>query len=295
MNTTSRLPYDIAVVGLGITGTHQITREVEETIRRSRQTFVIDMAVSVIDYLKTLCPDVVDLMHAQKVGSHRRLIYRRMASTVIAAALEKPPVCFATYGHPKMYCHPTTLIQRAARVLDLKVEVFPGVSSLDTLLVDLNVDPGFDGLQVYDATDLIVRRRPLQNDVSCVIMQAPIVLEAFNNGKPPKRDNLQLLQNYLLEFYPPDQKVVIVISKTHPLVEPVTQKLELGNLATALQKGLLVGTLFIPPVKHRDVVDQKLADKMKIPDAKPGSTPTKPRRKKPGKRYGKPKIGPQQP
>jgi uncharacterized protein YabN with tetrapyrrole methylase and pyrophosphatase domain len=251
------------------------------------------MSVSVIDYLKTLCPDVVDLMHAPKPGGHRRLAYRRMASTVIAAALEKPPVCFATYGHPKMYCHPTTLIQRAARVLDLKVEVLPGVSSIDTLLVDLNIDPGFDGLQVYDATDLVVRRRPLQNDVSCVIMQAPIVLEAFNNGKPAKRDNLQLLQNYLLEFYPPEQKVVIVISKTHPLVEPVTQKIELGNLASALQKGLLVGTLFIPPVKHRDVADQKLADKMKIPDAAPA--PTKRPAKKPKKRYGKPKIGPQQP
>ncbi|HEV2834369.1 MAG TPA: SAM-dependent methyltransferase, partial [Pyrinomonadaceae bacterium] len=182
MKNTNRVPYDIAVVGLGMTGTHQITREAEETIRRSRQTFVIDMAVSVLDYLKTLCPDVVDLRRAQKPGVHRRLTYRRMASIVIDAAIEKPPVCFATYGHPKMYCHPTTLIQRAATVLGLKVVVLPGVSSLDTLLIDLNLDPGFDGLQVYDATDLVVRGRPLQNDVSCVIMQAPIVLEPFNNG-----------------------------------------------------------------------------------------------------------------
>jgi hypothetical protein len=28
------LPFDIAIVGLGIVGIHQVTREVEETIRR---------------------------------------------------------------------------------------------------------------------------------------------------------------------------------------------------------------------------------------------------------------------
>src|SRR5215218_7416757 len=133
MNALTRLPYDIAIVGLGITGAHQITREVEETVRRCTRTFVSDASVGVIDYLKTLCPEVTDLMPMYAAGTHRRLIYRRMASVVVAAAMEKSPVCFAAYGHPKMFCHPTTLIQRGARVLGLKVEVLPGISSLDTL------------------------------------------------------------------------------------------------------------------------------------------------------------------
>ncbi|HXT70750.1 MAG TPA: SAM-dependent methyltransferase [Vicinamibacterales bacterium] len=284
------LPWDIAVVGLGINAVHQTSREVEETIRRCRQTFVIDVSLGVVDYLKTLCPSVTDLMPKYSTETHRRLIYRRMASEVVAAATQNAPVCFATYGHPKTYCHPTTLIQRTARVLGLKVEVLAGISSLDTLLIDLDIDPGVDGLQVYDATDVVVRRRPLQTDVSCVIMQAPIVLEAYNRRGAPAIDNLRLLQNYLAEFYPLTHDVVLVISKTHPLLESIRQSIPLGKLASSLatRQGSLIGTLFIPPLKHREVMDQKLADRMKLPGrkgvARPGTTIPR--------RSGRPPIGP---
>jgi uncharacterized protein YabN with tetrapyrrole methylase and pyrophosphatase domain len=288
MKVSKPLPYDIAVVGLGITGIHQITRESEETIKRCTETFVIDTAVGVLDYLKTLSPKITDLMALYTLGSHRRQIYRRMASEVVAAAMENPTVCFAAYGHPKMYCYPTTLIQRSAKLLNLKVQVFPGISCVDTLLVDLNLDPGLEGLQIYDATDLIVRRRPLQTDVSCIIMQAPIVLEAYNRQGTLSLENLTLLQNYLLEFYPADHKVVIDLSKTHPLLEPTTQKIALGNLAAVLCRSSTMGTLFIPPAHHREVANRELAAKLSPPPLRPiAQQPTK------SPRSGRPKIGPQ--
>lgn len=288
MSASNNLPYDIAAVGLGIAGIHQITREVEETISRCTQTFVTDIAIGVVDYLKTLCPNVVDLTSQEELGSHRILIYRRMAAEVVAAAVENSPVCFATYGHPKMYCYPTILIQRAAKLLDLKVMVLPGISSLDTLLVDLGIDPGFDGLQIYEATDLVIRRRPLQTDVSCVILQAPIVMEAYNKPGSPSIDNLRLLQNYLLDFYPDQHNAILIVSKTHPLLEPIMQKIPLGRLVMAMQQGFSVGTLFIPPVHHREVANQELADRMKLPTADSTKIAVSKSR-----RPGRPTIGPQ--
>src|SRR5262249_22515976 len=235
MKHDRKLPYDIAVVGLGIVGSHQITREAEETIRRSNETFVIDSAVGVLDYLRTLCPKVTDLKTVYEFGIHRRLIYRQMASVVTAAAMERPPVCFAAYGHPKLYCYPTTLLQRAARVLNLKIEVLPGVSSLDTLMIDVNLDPGFDGLQVYDATDLLVHKRRVKIGVTCFIMQAAIVLATYNRPIAPKTENFQRLENYLLEFYPADHKDIVVISRTHPLLEAGRLTVPIGKLAAALR------------------------------------------------------------
>jgi uncharacterized protein YabN with tetrapyrrole methylase and pyrophosphatase domain len=212
-----------------------------------------------------------------------------MASRVVAAALDDPPVCFAAYGHPKVYCHPTTLIQRAARVLDLKVTVFPGLSSLDTLLVDLNVDPGFDGLQLYDATDLVVRRRPLQTDVSCIIMQAPIVLQPASSAGPPNAENLQLLQRYLLEFYPSEHQAVLVVTRTHPLLDTVKQSFPLGKLAAALRQSPNMGTLFIPPVRHREVAERELAERLRVPERSGAEGGAKPA---PTRRPGRPDIGP---
>jgi uncharacterized protein YabN with tetrapyrrole methylase and pyrophosphatase domain len=279
------LAHDIAVAGIGLAGAHQITREVEETIRRSNEIFVTDMAVGVNDYLKTLCPKVTDLTSRREFDTHRILIYRRMASEVVAAALEHPPVAFVTYGHPRMLCYPTTLIERAAQVLDLKVQVLPGISFLDTLLADLHVDPGFDGLQVYEATDLVVRQRPIQTDANCVIAQAPIVLDAYNSPKAPAHDDLTLLQEHLLKFYPADHQAIVVVSRTHPLLQPIDRAIPIGKLADALREGAGVATLFIPPSTRRDVAVPELAERMRLPSEAGESQP-------PPRRPGRPPIGP---
>ncbi len=46
-------PFDIGIVGTGIVGTHQLTREAEEVIRRCRRTFVIDSGYGIPEYLET--------------------------------------------------------------------------------------------------------------------------------------------------------------------------------------------------------------------------------------------------
>jgi len=268
MSAPPRVPFDIAIVGLGIDGAHQISREVEETIRRCTRTFVADQAPGIVDYLAILTPGVVDLAGRFDSRVHRMLTYRAIASEIVAAAMEESPVCFATYGHPKMYSYPTILIQRASAILDLRVEIFPGISFLDTLLVDLNIDPGFDGLQLYEATDLLVRHRPLQTDVNCVIAQAPVVAQTTGGAAEQNRSNLILLQNYLLTFYPADHQVVVVVSKTHPLLEPTLQRTRLGTLAAALAKVSHSGTLYIPPLKHRPVADDRIAAQMQVGSAK---------------------------
>jgi uncharacterized protein YabN with tetrapyrrole methylase and pyrophosphatase domain len=283
---SERLPYDITIVGLGVNGTFQMTREAEETVRRSTETFVIDGGVGVVPFLKTLCPKVTNLLSTSVQGAPRRVIYRKMASVVVGAAMEKPPVCFAAYGHPKVYCQPTTLIQRAALVLNLKTAVLPGVSSLDAFFVDLNLDPGVDGLQMYEATDLLIRRRPLQTDVPCVIMQAPMVLQPLNAPQVPSLEKVRILQNYLLEFYPAHHHAVIVISKMHPLLQSIRQKIPLGKLALALQQVSKSATLYIPPVCRREIADQELAEELRVPVIRQHEKNDVPRRP------GRPPIGP---
>jgi uncharacterized protein YabN with tetrapyrrole methylase and pyrophosphatase domain len=260
MNATARLPYDIAIVGLGITGVHQITREAEETIRRCQRAFVADTAPGVLRYVRTLSHTVTDLSSRFRPGIHRASNYQAIASDVVDAALETSPVCFATYGHPKMFSYPTVLIQPAAAILNLKVRVIPGISFLDTLLVDLGVDPGFDGLQMYEATDLLVRDRPLQTDVGCVITQASVVIEPREGQPAAGPEALRRFQEYLLSFYPADHDVVMVTSRTHPLLEPLVRKIRLETLAAVLANGSYRATLYIPPVQRRPVADEQLAD-----------------------------------
>ncbi|MDX6741533.1 SAM-dependent methyltransferase [Actinocorallia sp. A-T 12471] len=168
---TAEAPFDIAAVGLGVLGVHHLTREAEAVVSRCRRVFTVDATPGVEEYLRSLNPEVVSLLHLYEERKPRLPSYQKMAATVTAAALEDPPVCFATYGHPQVYRYPTTLLRRAAPLLGLRLEVIAGVSALDTLLIDVGYDFSRDGLQMYDATDVLLRRRPLHNDVACVLWQ----------------------------------------------------------------------------------------------------------------------------
>jgi precorrin-3B methylase len=263
MSETERLlPFDVAIVGLGIVGVHQITREVEETIRRCRHTFVIDSGFGVVDYLQSICAEVTSLVPLYERGKSRLPTYRRMAAEVINAAITGPPVCFATYGHPLIYCYPAVLIQRAAKLLDLRVETFPGISSLDTLLVDLGIDIATDGAQMYEATDLILRRRPIQNDVSCILWQSSVVADPTYETDRRSAEHFLSLQNYLLEFYPPEHPITLVFSKTFPLLQSIVETYRVGTLAADLERGPQGGNLYIPPLRRRAIADQQLLGKL---------------------------------
>jgi precorrin-3B methylase len=263
MSETERLlPFDVAIVGLGIVGVHQITREVEETIRRCRHTFVIDSGFGVVDYLQSICAEVTSLVPLYERGKSRLPTYRRMAAEVINAAITGPPVCFATYGHPLIYCYPAVLIQRAAKLLDLRVETFPGISSLDTLLVDLGIDIATDGAQMYEATDLILRRRPIQNDVSCILWQSSVVADPTYETDRRSAEHFLSLQNYLLEFYPPEHPITLVFSKTFPLLQSIVETYRVGTLAADLERGPQGGNLYIPPLRRRAIADQQLLRKL---------------------------------
>jgi uncharacterized protein YabN with tetrapyrrole methylase and pyrophosphatase domain len=255
-------PFDIGIVGTGIVGTHQLTREAEEVIRRSKHTFVIDSGYGIPEYLRTLCPEVTELGTLYEPGRNRLPTYHRMAATVVAAAVAESPVCLATYGHPWVYCYPTTLITRAAPLLGLHVEVFPGVSSFDTLLVDLGTDIALNGIQMYEASDLLLRRRPLQNDVTCIIWQPTVVGDPTYRAQPYTTEQFEPLQEYLLQFYPAEHEVKIVTTKTFPLTRSLVQHLQLGDLATELELAPQVGTLYIPPLSERPVEDVELLEVM---------------------------------
>ena len=97
-------PFDIGIVGTGIVGTHQLTREEEEVFRRCMRTFVIDSGYGILEYLETLYPEVRELGTRYEPGRDRLDTYRRMAAEVVSAAVANSPVCLATYDHPWVYC-----------------------------------------------------------------------------------------------------------------------------------------------------------------------------------------------
>jgi uncharacterized protein YabN with tetrapyrrole methylase and pyrophosphatase domain len=254
---------DIYIVGLGITGIEHMTRETEAVCRRSNEVLAVATHPSILKYLNTLCPKVTDLYApSYREDEHRGKAYDTMTANVIAAALANPPVTFATYGHPMMYVFPSRQLRWLAPYFGLRVRTLPGISSLDTMLCDLGVDPGAEGLQMYEATDMLIRQRPIQPDVPCLIWQVGTVESVLFSTAASRPERFWRIKDYLLRYYPADHELTAVHSSMHPLLEPTTTTFRLGEMEDhhlTLHQGL---TVYIPPVRMRPTVDTDLAEKI---------------------------------
>ncbi len=253
---------DVYIVGLGIMNIKQITLEVRDAIQCSQHVFFVDNGFGVEEYLQSLCPQTTNLSTCYKYGESRRIAYNEMASLVLAGALEKQPVCFAAYGHPSIFVYPTFLIKNIAPLLGLNVKIYPGISAFDTALVDLGLDPGFHGFQMYDATDLVARKRPLQNDVPCLLWQVDVTGIVEYSDRSDLVYNLQRLEAHLSKFYPMNHPITLIHSSSFPLLDAIKHTFPLNELAASARSFNWGGTLYIPPAEIAKVKDEKFVDLM---------------------------------
>jgi len=250
---------DIWIAGLGITTAGQMTREVEQAIRASREVLYLDTGVATRPLLESLCPRVTSLYELTYSESQpRRDGYQRMADRVLQSAGENPPVTFAIHGHPLVAATAPFLVMDRARSLGLKVRVLPGVSAIDTVLADLRLDPVVHGIQMYEATDLLLRRRPLQPDVPALLWQiGPLetCLHTMRVSTPARFDRLVA---HLGLFYPPRHEVVAIYCSPHPLLPSKVLRFaieDIGQYAAEIHQGF---SLYIPPVAARPIHDHEL-------------------------------------
>jgi hypothetical protein len=240
---------DIYILGTGILNIWHLTREIEACLRESKQVFLVDPGFGVAEYIAGLGPKVHNLLVEYKNGGSRLDTYRTMAARVVAAAMDTPPVSFAVYGHPTFLVYPSTLIRKAAKYLGLHVHTASAVSSFDTMLIDLDLDVGRYGLQMYDANTVLVDRRKLDPEVPCMLLQVDAVESAFHTVGKSRPSRFRRLQDHLLQFYPPNHVLTNVRSASFPIYRPGLVQFELQNMGAEFADKRLGGTVFIPPAR----------------------------------------------
>jgi hypothetical protein len=246
---------DIYLLGTGIMSVWHLTRETEDCLRASSQVFLIDPGFGVERHISNLGPKVHNLLDEYKEGTSRLDSYRAMAAKVVAAAMDKPPVSLAVYGHPTLFVYPSTLIRRAAKYLGLRVHTAAAVSSFDTMLIDLDIDPGKYGLQMYDANAILVEHRKLDPEVPCLLLQVDAVESVFHITGKSRPSRFKRLQEHLMQFYPPEHVVTNIRSSSFPIFEPEQHHFQLQHLGKEFAEKGLGGTVYLPPARdaHLDI------------------------------------------
>ncbi len=258
---------DITIVGLGILPGGHLTREAEDALRRCNEILFLDAGIATRAWLETYCPKVTSLFATTYVEARARLPgYREMAVQVLDAALDRAPVGFAINGHPTVGVTASALVARAAGALGLDVAVLPGISAMDCLLAELMLDPVVEGLQMFEATDLLLRQRPMQNDVPALIWQVGTVETSLHTERPSRPERFRRLRAHLLTFYPPEHPATAVHASSHPLVPTASWTFPLGRIEAEADRLHAAVTLYLPPLGRRPIADTDLLADLTRPD-----------------------------
>src|SRR5512140_2763592 len=154
----------LGVVGTGMEVHGQMTDGARREIRRAQKVFYVADPVSA-QAIRALHPRAISLQGLYGTGKHRLRTYAQMTERVLAAVRQGYRVCFVSYGHPGVFALPTHSAVRLARAEGYRAVMLPGISADACLIADLGVDPATHGLQSYEATDFLLRKR--RGDPSC--------------------------------------------------------------------------------------------------------------------------------
>jgi uncharacterized protein YabN with tetrapyrrole methylase and pyrophosphatase domain len=231
----------LTIVGLGITP-GQTTIETIGAIKSARHLVALTDNPATLAWLETLHPQMQSLRSFYSRSKPRSKTYEDIVEHFLQMLRQGRRVCFALYGHPAVFARPAHELIRRARQEGFPARMLPGISAEDCLFADLNIDPGH-GCQSYEATDFLLRRRPIDPFSALILWQIAVIGQTYCPGRT-KRNNLSILAKTLRDIYPRDHQVTLYMAAMFPGCPPTCDRVALYALASAPVHPM--STLFVP-------------------------------------------------
>jgi uncharacterized protein YabN with tetrapyrrole methylase and pyrophosphatase domain len=254
----------LTAVGIGIRSTAQVTFEAASRIRGADKVFSLVPDPLAQYWLRTLNASTESLGGLYAIGKDRGDTYNEIVERLMNAVREGLRVCAVSYGHPGVAAFPFHEALRLARAEGFEAEMLAGISAEDCLFADLGIDPVIGGCLSYEATDFLLRHRPVDPACNLVLWQVGVIAEPGykRDYEAWNRDGIAVLTERLLEVYAPEHQVVIYESASILPCDSTIERVALGRLRNA--RVTAMSTLFVPPMVKAPI-DQVMATRLGIP------------------------------
>ena len=252
----------LVVVGSGIKAISHFTLEAQAHIRQA-DIVLYAAADPVTDmWIEKQNPNAFDLYQYYGNDKGRIITYVQMIERILDEVREGKYVCAVFYGHPGVFVTPSHNAIEIARREGFEAEMLPAISAEDCLYADLGVDPSIPGLQIYEATDLLLRRRHIDTTMNLILFQVGCVGDLGFKFHGYANENFGVLVDYLEETYGADHPVVNYIASTFPITEPIIKHQVIGDLRDPDIAKTITGisTFFIPAASFA-TSDEEIAAK----------------------------------
>ncbi len=187
-------------------------------------------------------------------SSLRSNSYDSICNAVINFSHEYETICFVTYGHPYFLSNVSqNIVEKIEeKKLPLSVEILPGISSLDTMLCDLRIDPVKGGLQAYETTEFINNTYCVNTNGHLILWQIGIagIKSIINNDEDLleskcRGNALSVLKEKLLSIYHSDHHIILYVASMYPSIPCTKTSIPLYQLNSVDIPRL--ATAYLPP------------------------------------------------
>jgi hypothetical protein len=239
-----RAPGSLTVVGAGIRPGVHTTREAIARIQDADKVLYLLAEITPVRWLDELNPSAEPLDDLYRPERPFDEVYEDIVGAIMAHVRKPQDVCVVFYGHPSVFDRTSHDAVNRARAEGFPARILPGISAEDCLYVDLEFDPGAGGMQSFDATDFLVRRRTPDTTVPVILWQVGIVGGLRTTGEV-RRVGLEVLAERLTELYGAEHELVVYEATPFPVGRPMIERCAVTDLADAGVTGL--STVFVPP------------------------------------------------
>jgi len=249
----------LSIVGLGYNVSGHVTPETRSVMAGADRLFYLVTDPAMAAWLRSLHPDTTSLHDCYQAGERGIDASNAMVERIVEPLIEGATVCAAFSGNPAIAMHTTHEAARRARERGIRTHMYPAVSFEDCLIADLGVDPGQLGRMMYEATDFVLRPRPLDVTSALVLLQVGAIGErTYREGAGAHREGLRLLQEVLERTYPGDHEVTLYQMAQLPIADAALRRVPLSRLAESDVH--VNSTLYVPrlerPRKSREIAER---------------------------------------
>ena len=244
---TGSRPGSLVVVGAGIRLGLHLTIESRDRIERADDVLYLLAELAPTSWIHTLNPAARSMIDIYRPGRDQREVYEELVETALGCVRRGRDVCMVTYGNPAVFddsCHEAV---RRAREEGYEAEMLPAVSAIDCLFVDLGVDPGRYGLQLFEARDFLDSERSPDTGVPLVLWQISVI-GTTRTTDTVDRDGLRRLAARLADLYGDDHVVTVYEATPFPVGRPTIDQVPVAELPDAPVPGL--SSLYVPPLER---------------------------------------------
>lgn len=251
----------LVIVGSGIKSLAQMTLEAIGHIAAADEVFHAVADPLAETFIERHARRSYDLCMLYDDDKPRIRTYVQMAEVIMRAVRQGRYVVGVFYGHPGVFVTPSHRAIAIARQEGYQAEMLAGVSAEDNLFADIGFDPSHPGCQTLEATDLLLRSRPLLTDMHVVIFQVGVVGDHTFNFDRFQNRGFQIFIERLIASYGEDHDVYHYVASIYSPCRPVVERHRLGEFRDPelAARVTVVSTFYVPPLGGSTHIAQAIA------------------------------------